>query len=120
MTRSDGVGRGASHLRKRAEWVTASCNRSEHVGSPDWLPVALYREGLTMAINIDNDLMTLEVNGKVISEAKRRAGGWWEVTYWPRFFDRHQAITALTVTELLEKGYSSDHPLVSALREELR
>src|SRR5579863_2097971 len=40
MTRSDGVERGASHLRKRAEWVTASGNQSEHVGSPDWLPVA--------------------------------------------------------------------------------
>jgi hypothetical protein len=26
------------------------------------------------------------------------------VTYWPRFFDRNQAIAALTVTELLEGG----------------
>jgi hypothetical protein len=47
------------------------------------------------------------------------AGGWWEVTYWPRFFDRNQAITALTVTELLESGRDSDDPLVAALREEL-
>jgi hypothetical protein len=42
------------------------------------------------------------------------------VTYWPRFFDRNQAITALTVTELLEGGRDSDAPLVAALREDLR
>jgi len=59
-----------------------------------------------MAIKIDDDLMTLEVGGVVISEARRRPGGWWEVTYWPRFFDRDQAITALTVTELLQAGSS--------------
>jgi hypothetical protein len=29
------------------------------------------------------------------------------VTYWPRFFDRNQAITALTVTELLESVEAS-------------
>ena len=55
-----------------------------------------------MSIRINDDIMTLEVDGKVIAEAKRRPGGWWEVTNWPRFFDRNQAITALTVTELLE------------------
>jgi hypothetical protein len=73
-----------------------------------------------MAIKIDDDLMTLEMNDITIAVAKRRPGGWWDVTNWPRFFDRNQAITALTVTEMLEKGYGSDHPLVSALREELR
>jgi hypothetical protein len=73
-----------------------------------------------MVIKIDDDCMTLQVNGEVISQARRRPGGWWEVDYWPRFFDRDQAITALTVTELLETGRSSDDPLVVALREELR
>lgn len=73
-----------------------------------------------MAIKIDDDLMTLEVDGMTVAVAKRRPGGWWEVTNWPRFFDRNQAITALTVTQLLEQGHSNDHPLVSALREELR
>jgi hypothetical protein len=73
-----------------------------------------------MAIKIDDDVMTLEIGGQVISEARRRSGGWWEVTLWPRFFDRSQAITALTVTELLETGHASDDPLVVALREELR
>jgi len=45
------------------------------------------------------------------------AGG---VSHWPRFFDRNQAITALTVTELLESGCGSNDPVVKALREELR
>ena len=56
----------------------------------------------------------------MVATATERAGGWWEVTYWPRFFDRNQAITALTVTELLETGRDSDDPLVPVLREELR
>jgi hypothetical protein len=50
-----------------------------------------------MSIQINDDIMTLELDGKVIAEAKRRPGGWWEVTNWPRFFDRNQAITALAV-----------------------
>jgi len=41
------------------------------------------------------------------------------VTYWPRFFDRNQAITALTVTELLESGRDGNDPVVAALRAEL-
>ena len=73
-----------------------------------------------MAITINDDQMTLEIDGTVLAVAKRRPGGWWEVTGWPRFFDRDQAITALTVSELLEMGHDSDDPLVSALREELR
>jgi hypothetical protein len=73
-----------------------------------------------MAIKINDDLMELEIDGTVVAIAKHRSGGWWEVTNWPRFFDRNQAITALTVTQLLGQGYGSDHPLVSALREELR
>jgi hypothetical protein len=73
-----------------------------------------------MSIKITDDLMRLEVDGKVIATTPRGDGGWWEVTPWPRFFDRNRAITALTVTELLETGHSSDDPLVVALREELR
>jgi hypothetical protein len=42
------------------------------------------------------------------------------VTYWLWFFDRSQAMTALTVTELLECGRGSSHPLVRALRDDLR
>jgi hypothetical protein len=71
-------------------------------------------------IKIDEGVMTLEIDGKVVATARERASGWWEVSYWPRFFDRNQAITALTVTELLETGRDSNDPLVLALREELR
>jgi hypothetical protein len=73
-----------------------------------------------VAIKINDDHMALEIDGRVIAIATERDGGWWEVTYWPRFSDRNQAITALTVTELLETGYGNDDPLVIALREELR
>jgi len=41
------------------------------------------------------------------------------VTYWPRFFDRNQAITVLTVTELPErKTRQQTTRWVAALREE--
>jgi hypothetical protein len=64
--------------------------------------------------------MCLEIDGAVIATARERAGGWWKVSHWPRFFDRNQAITAPTVTEMLETGHRSDAPVVVALREELR
>jgi hypothetical protein len=72
-----------------------------------------------MAIRIDDPFMFLEVDGLVVATARERSDGWWEVTHWPRFFDRNQAITALTVTELLATGHSVDDPLMTALREEL-
>jgi hypothetical protein len=56
-----------------------------------------------MPVRIGDGFMSLEIDGKVVATATERPGGWWEVTYWPRFFDRNQAITALTVTELLER-----------------
>jgi hypothetical protein len=40
------------------------------------------------------------------------------VTYWPRFFDRNQAITALAITELVESGRNAGDPVVAALPEE--
>jgi hypothetical protein len=70
--------------------------KSGPVGSLAWLPVAP-TEGLFMTVKICDDLMTLEVNGTIIARAERLPGGWWEVNNWPRFFDRNQAITALTV-----------------------
>jgi hypothetical protein len=73
-----------------------------------------------MAIKIEDNLMSLEVAGAVLATARKRADGWWDVSYWPRFFDRNQAITALTITELLNSGHDSNDPLVRALREELR
>jgi hypothetical protein len=44
-----------------------------------------------MPIKIEDDLMSLEVDGAVLATAKKRAGGWWEVSYWSRSLDRHQA-----------------------------
>jgi hypothetical protein len=73
-----------------------------------------------MPIRISDGFMRLEIDGRVVATATERAGRWREVTYWPRFFDRNQAITALTVTELLESGRDADDPVVGALREELR
>ena len=72
-----------------------------------------------MPIRIGDGCMRLEMDGRVVATATERAGGWWEVTYWPRFFDRNQAITALTVTELMESGRDSNDPIVAALRQEL-
>jgi hypothetical protein len=73
-----------------------------------------------MAIKIEDDLMSLEVDGTVVATARKRPDGWWEVSHWPRFLDRNQAITALTTTELLDSGRDSNDPLVRAPREELR
>jgi hypothetical protein len=72
-----------------------------------------------MPIRIGDGIMQLEIDGRVVATATERSGGWWEVTYWPRFFNRNQAITALTVTELLESSRDSNAPLVAALRQEL-
>src|ERR1017187_745157 len=73
-----------------------------------------------MEIEITDDFMRLHDGGRTISTARRRADGWWEVSHWPRFFDRNQAITALTVTGLPEAGRDNTDPVVMALREELR
>jgi hypothetical protein len=73
-----------------------------------------------MPIRIGDGFMSLEIDGRVVATATERAGSRWEVTYWPRFFDRNQAITALTATELLESWRDSSDPLVRVLRDELR
>ena len=73
-----------------------------------------------MAIKINEHHMRLEVDGRITATADQRGEGLWEVTRWPRLLDLNQAITALTVTELLEAGYGNNDPLVIALREELR
>jgi hypothetical protein len=73
-----------------------------------------------MPIKISDDFMCLEIDGQITATARQRADGWWEVSHWPRFFERNQAITALIVTELLATGRDSIDPLVIGLREELR
>jgi hypothetical protein len=73
-----------------------------------------------METGITDDFMRLDDGGRAISTARRRADGWREVSHWPRFFDCNQAITALTVTGLLEAGRDHTDPVVMALHEELR
>jgi hypothetical protein len=53
-----------------------------------------------MALHIDDDYMSLEAGGTVTCVAVRR-GHLWRVTGWPRLVNRNEAITVLTLTELL-------------------
>jgi hypothetical protein len=73
-----------------------------------------------MEIEITDDFMRLHDADKIIATARQRADGWWEVSHWPRFFDRNLVITALTITELLCSGRDENDPLPLARREELR
>jgi hypothetical protein len=68
-----------------------------------------------MPVRIGDGFMRLEIDGRIVATATKRASGWWEVSYWPRFFDRNQAIAALTVTELLKSGRDSNAPVVAAV-----
>jgi hypothetical protein len=72
-----------------------------------------------MAININDNFMSLEIDGKVIATAARVSGGEWVASTWPRYFDRNQAITALTLAERLATGYGEEDAHVIAWREEL-
>ena len=73
-----------------------------------------------MPIKISEDFMCLQIDGAVVATARKRADGWWEASFSSRYFDRNQAITALTITELLESGHDSNDSAVLAFREELR
>ena len=80
-----------------------------------------------MSLRIDENIMSLEVGGRVVATARfaqhaaADGRGAWIVSDRPgRLFNRNQAITALTVTELLEIGHRSNHPLVLAFEEELQ
>ena len=71
-----------------------------------------------MAVAID------EAAGRMVSDecgtvAVRQPGGSWAVTGRAGRYDRNQAITALTVAELLATGDEPDSPLVRALEDEL-
>jgi hypothetical protein len=72
-----------------------------------------------MAINITNEVMTLEINGEVIATATHVGGGEWMIDTWPRYFDRNQAISALMLAEQLATGHGGDDARVIAWREEL-
>lgn len=71
-----------------------------------------------MAVRINDDSMTLEINGEVVSAAAC-VGGRWRVTGWSRLLTRNEAITALVLAERLAAGYGDDDPFVIGWREEL-
>jgi hypothetical protein len=78
-----------------------------------------------MAIRINEDFMTLTVDG-VIATARFSeyatadgSGAWIVSTHPARLFSRDQAITALTLAERLAAGFGDDDPFVKSWREEL-
>jgi len=71
-----------------------------------------------MSIKINEDSMSLEINGVEVVAAVR-FGHLWRVTGWPRLLARNEAITALTLAERLANGHDDDDPFVAGWREEL-
>ena len=79
-----------------------------------------------MSTNINDDCMSLEIDGRVIATAKFRehaaadGHGTWIVSSYPgRLFTRNQAITAMLLAERLAVGYGEDDPFVVGWRGEL-
>jgi hypothetical protein len=79
-----------------------------------------------MAIRIEDDFVTLEVDGAVVATARFSqyaavdGNGAWIVSTKPaRLFSHNQAITALTLAERLAVGYGDDDPFVIGWRKEL-
>jgi hypothetical protein len=71
-----------------------------------------------MAIEINEDRMSLTVDGTEIATASR-TGDRWTVSTWLEPLSYNEAITALTLAERLAHGYGDDDPFVVAWREEL-
>ena len=71
-----------------------------------------------MALHINDDSMSLEINGAAVKAAVR-LDNLWRVTGWPRLLTRNDAITALVLAERLLVGYGDDDPFVAGWREEL-
>jgi hypothetical protein len=79
-----------------------------------------------MAIRINEDLMTLAVDDRVVATARFSEhaaadgnGAWIVSTHPARLFSRNQVITALTLAERLTVGYGDDDPFVKSWRKEL-
>ena len=79
-----------------------------------------------MGARIDDDFMTAEHDGRVITTAQYSehasadGRGAWIVSDFPsRFFTRNQAITAMVLAERLAAGHGDDDPFVIGWREEL-
>jgi hypothetical protein len=62
-----------------------------------------------MALHINDDSMSLEINGAAVKAAVR-LDNLWRVTGWPRLLTRNEAITALVLAERLLAGYGDDDP----------
>jgi hypothetical protein len=58
-----------------------------------------------MTLTVTEDRMILHADGLALAGATRRLDGKWDVSTWPVPLGRDQAITALTITELLARGY---------------
>ena len=79
-----------------------------------------------MSTKINDDSMSLEIDGRVIAIAEFREhgaadrDGAWIVSCHPgRLFTRNQAITAMALAERLAAGYGEDDLFVIGWREEL-
>jgi hypothetical protein len=71
-----------------------------------------------MALHINDDSMSLEINGAAVKAAVRMDNRW-QVSGRPRLLTRNEAITALVLAERLLAGYGADDPFVAGWREEL-
>ena len=79
-----------------------------------------------MSTKINDDSMSLEIDGRVIATADFRehaaadGQGAWTVSCHPgRLFARNQAITAMVLAERVATGCGDDDPFVVGWREEL-
>jgi hypothetical protein len=72
-----------------------------------------------MMLTITGDRMVLHNDGVPLADATLRRDGRWDVSTWPVPLGRDQAITALTITELLARGHPPGHPLIVTFRNEL-
>ncbi len=79
-----------------------------------------------MSTKINDDSMSLEIDGRVIATAKFTEhaaadghGAWTVSCHTERLFTRNQAITAMVLAERLAAGHGDDDPFVVGGREEL-
>ncbi len=79
-----------------------------------------------MSTKINDDAMSLEIDGRVLATAELRdhaaanGHGAWTVSCYPgHLFTRNQAITAMVLAERLAAGYGDDDLFVVGWREEL-
>jgi hypothetical protein len=111
---------------KRPKGGAGSLSESICVGSRSWLPwLPRAGEGLPTSTKINDDFMSLEIDGRVIATAQFRehaaadGRGAWIVSCHPgRLFTRNQAITAMVLAERLAAGYGDDDLFVIGWREE--